>query len=89
MNNEMLHLEIISVYFKYHEMLQVFETYLQFVGIALTNAQIVETSRLEYERNRVSSHSSEMNVFVTLLLIQRHLNFNLTFIFMSILKPTV
>ncbi|KAF6200256.1 hypothetical protein GE061_006559 [Apolygus lucorum] len=31
---------------------KVFETYLQFVGIALTNAQIVETSRMEYERNR-------------------------------------
>ncbi|KAK9509261.1 hypothetical protein O3M35_006613 [Rhynocoris fuscipes] len=31
---------------------KLFETYLQFVGIALTNAQIVETSRQEYERNR-------------------------------------
>ncbi|XP_014253887.1 dual 3',5'-cyclic-AMP and -GMP phosphodiesterase 11A-like [Cimex lectularius] len=31
---------------------KVFETYLQFVGIALTNAQIVETSRQEFERNR-------------------------------------
>lgn len=33
---------------------QLFETYLQFVGIALTNAQIMEDSRQEYERNRVS-----------------------------------
>lgn len=31
-----------------------FATYLQFVGIAITNAQIVETSREEYDRNRVS-----------------------------------
>ncbi|RZF41138.1 hypothetical protein LSTR_LSTR010790 [Laodelphax striatellus] len=31
---------------------KLFETYLQFVGIALTNAQIVETSRQEYDRNR-------------------------------------
>ena len=30
-----------------------FETYLQFVGIAITNAQIMEASRQEYERNRV------------------------------------
>jgi dual 3',5'-cyclic-AMP and -GMP phosphodiesterase 11 len=30
-----------------------FETYLQFVGIAITNAQIMEASREEYERNRV------------------------------------
>ncbi|CAL8109890.1 unnamed protein product [Orchesella dallaii] len=28
------------------------ETYLQFVGIALTNAQIMEATRREYERNR-------------------------------------
>lgn len=33
---------------------KVFETYLQFVGIAITNAQIMETSRQEYDRNRVS-----------------------------------
>lgn len=33
---------------------QLFETYLQFVGIAITNAQIVEDSRAEYDRNRVS-----------------------------------
>lgn len=32
---------------------QMFETYLQFVGIAITNAQIMEASRQEYERNRV------------------------------------
>ncbi|XP_075221410.1 dual 3',5'-cyclic-AMP and -GMP phosphodiesterase 11A-like [Lycorma delicatula] len=31
---------------------KLFETYLQFVGIAITNAQIVETSRQEYDRNR-------------------------------------
>ncbi|ODM99734.1 Dual 3',5'-cyclic-AMP and -GMP phosphodiesterase 11A, partial [Orchesella cincta] len=31
------------------------ETYLQFVGIALTNAQIMEATRREYERNRVST----------------------------------
>ncbi|XP_063227530.1 dual 3',5'-cyclic-AMP and -GMP phosphodiesterase 11A-like [Bacillus rossius redtenbacheri] len=31
---------------------KVFETYLQFVGIAITNAQIVEASRQEYDRNR-------------------------------------
>lgn len=31
-----------------------FRTYLQFVGIAITNAQIVETSRQEYDRNRVN-----------------------------------
>lgn len=31
---------------------KVFETYLQFVGIAITNAQIMETSRQEYDRNR-------------------------------------
>jgi len=30
-----------------------FTTYLQFVGIAITNAQIVETSTKEYDRNRV------------------------------------
>nr|CAD7576237.1 unnamed protein product [Timema californicum] len=29
-----------------------FETYLQFVGIAITNAQIMEASRQEYDRNR-------------------------------------
>jgi hypothetical protein len=34
-------------------LLQMFETYLQFVGIAITNAQIMEASRQEYERNRV------------------------------------
>lgn len=34
--------------------MQLFETYLQFVGIAITNAQIVEDSRAEYDRNRVS-----------------------------------
>ncbi|XP_050525696.1 dual 3',5'-cyclic-AMP and -GMP phosphodiesterase 11A-like [Daktulosphaira vitifoliae] len=28
------------------------ETYLQFVGIAITNAQIIEDSRAEYDRNR-------------------------------------
>lgn len=33
--------------------LQLFETYLQFVGIAITNAQIIEDSRAEYDRNRV------------------------------------
>lgn len=32
---------------------KIFETYLQFVGIAITNAQIMETSRQEYDRNRV------------------------------------
>ncbi|KAJ9586234.1 hypothetical protein L9F63_020143, partial [Diploptera punctata] len=31
---------------------KVFETYLQFVGIAITNAQIMEASRQEYDRNR-------------------------------------
>ncbi|XP_065216930.1 dual 3',5'-cyclic-AMP and -GMP phosphodiesterase 11A-like isoform X2 [Planococcus citri] len=31
---------------------KLFETYLQFVGIAITNAQIMEDSRKEYERNR-------------------------------------
>ncbi|XP_015367889.1 PREDICTED: dual 3',5'-cyclic-AMP and -GMP phosphodiesterase 11A-like [Diuraphis noxia] len=31
---------------------KLFETYLQFVGIAITNAQIVEDSRAEYDRNR-------------------------------------
>ncbi|XKL59330.1 hypothetical protein PGB90_000346 [Kerria lacca] len=31
---------------------KLFETYLQFVGIALTNAQIMDDSRQEYERNR-------------------------------------
>ncbi|PNF25054.1 hypothetical protein B7P43_G06979, partial [Cryptotermes secundus] len=31
---------------------KMFETYLQFVGIAITNAQIMEASRREYERNR-------------------------------------
>ncbi|XP_050695412.1 dual 3',5'-cyclic-AMP and -GMP phosphodiesterase 11A-like isoform X2 [Eriocheir sinensis] len=31
---------------------KVFETYLQFVGIAITNAQLMEASQAEYERNR-------------------------------------
>nr|CAD7409981.1 unnamed protein product [Timema poppensis] len=31
---------------------KLFETYLQFVGIAITNAQIMEASRQEYDRNR-------------------------------------
>ncbi|XP_076045128.1 dual 3',5'-cyclic-AMP and -GMP phosphodiesterase 11A-like isoform X3 [Oratosquilla oratoria] len=31
---------------------KLFETYLQFVGIAITNAQLMDTSRAEYERNR-------------------------------------
>ncbi|GAB6031988.1 hypothetical protein CHUAL_010366 [Chamberlinius hualienensis] len=31
---------------------KLFETYLQFVGIAITNAQIFEMSRREYDRNR-------------------------------------
>ncbi|XP_042868518.1 dual 3',5'-cyclic-AMP and -GMP phosphodiesterase 11A-like isoform X2 [Penaeus japonicus] len=31
---------------------RVFETYLQFVGIAITNAQLMEVSQSEYERNR-------------------------------------
>ncbi|XP_068086058.1 dual 3',5'-cyclic-AMP and -GMP phosphodiesterase 11A [Anabrus simplex] len=31
---------------------KMFETYLQFVGIAITNAQIMEASRQEYDRNR-------------------------------------
>jgi dual 3',5'-cyclic-AMP and -GMP phosphodiesterase 11 len=34
-----------------------FETYLQFVGIAITNAQIMEASRQEYERNRVKTEN--------------------------------
>lgn len=37
--------------------LQMFETYLQFVGIAITNAQIMEASRQEYERNRVKTEN--------------------------------
>ncbi|XP_047500995.1 dual 3',5'-cyclic-AMP and -GMP phosphodiesterase 11A-like [Penaeus chinensis] len=31
---------------------RIFETYLQFVGIAITNAQLMEVSQSEYERNR-------------------------------------
>ncbi|XP_069951729.1 dual 3',5'-cyclic-AMP and -GMP phosphodiesterase 11A [Cherax quadricarinatus] len=31
---------------------KMFETYLQFVGIAITNAQLMEASQAEYERNR-------------------------------------
>ncbi|MPD01167.1 Dual 3',5'-cyclic-AMP and -GMP phosphodiesterase 11A [Portunus trituberculatus] len=33
-----------------------FQTYLQFVGIAITNAQLMETSQAEYERNRALTH---------------------------------
>ncbi|GLH00338.1 cGMP-specific 3',5'-cyclic phosphodiesterase [Gryllus bimaculatus] len=35
-----------------HKDEKMFETYLQFVGIAITNAQIMEASRQEYDRNR-------------------------------------
>lgn len=42
-----------------HTHTQMFETYLQFVGIAITNAQLMEASQLEYERNRVSHRKRE------------------------------
>lgn len=45
---------------------KVFETYLQFVGIAITNAQIMETSRQEYDRNRVSGSKATSSFFILL-----------------------
>ena len=45
---------ILELKFAIDALLQLLETYLQFVGIGITNAQIVEISRQEYDRNRVS-----------------------------------
>ncbi|XP_063889231.1 dual 3',5'-cyclic-AMP and -GMP phosphodiesterase 11A-like isoform X3 [Scylla paramamosain] len=47
--NKNVHFDQISFSIKDEKM---FQTYLQFVGIAITNAQLMETSQAEYERNR-------------------------------------
>ena len=51
-------------HYRFSLFFQLLETYLQFVAIALTNAQILETSRREYERNRVSIVSSDPSAHV-------------------------
>lgn len=51
--------------------------YLQFVGIALANAQVIESSREEYERNRVSMQSYIL-ASVTIMIIL-HLIFLILF----------
>ncbi|CAG0913439.1 unnamed protein product [Notodromas monacha] len=53
------------------EDLQLVETYLQFVGIALTNALVLEASKKEYDRNKAST----VCCLVLFLLVETYLQF--------------